>query len=152
MNDNNNTHFINLNQTMRQVRLLPVLLLTLLLSSCNDTLLIKDVGTKEQGALSLNLSMDSGTLMSKADGTDGGEMTAQDTLDNFKVEIYRKVSDNMKDGIRLYMSMQRMTLYLWMQVITICVQSSVILWESALTDLSLWLSSHLPCVRRLART
>ena len=102
MNDNNNTHFINLNQTMRQVRLLPVLLLTLLLSSCNDTLLIKDVGTKEQGALSLNLSMDSGTLMSKADGTDGGEMTAQDTLDNFKVEIYRKVSDDMKDGIRLY--------------------------------------------------
>ncbi len=87
---------------MRQVRFLPVLLLTFLLSSCNDEFLIKDVGTKEQGAISLSLSMDSGLVISKADDSGEGTMTAQDTLDNFRVEIYRKVSDGMTDGIRLY--------------------------------------------------
>lgn len=90
---------------MRQVRFLPVILLTFLLSSCNDTFLIKDVGSKEQGALSLNLSMDSGLVMSKAEDPGSGSMTAQDTLDNFRVEIYRKVSDGMTDGVRLYKSL-----------------------------------------------
>lgn len=87
---------------MRQVRLWPVLLLTLLLSSCNDPFLIKDVGSDGQGALSLNLSMDSGFVVTKADDSGSVTMTAQDTLDNFRVEIYRKVSDDMTDGIRLY--------------------------------------------------
>ena len=84
---------------------MPVILLTFLLSSCNDTFLIKDVGSKEQGALSLNLSMDSGLVMSKAEDPGSGSMTAQDTLDNFRVEIYRKVSDGMTDGVRLYKSL-----------------------------------------------
>ena len=87
---------------MRQVRFLPVLLLTFLLSSCNDNLSVNNGGEKEQGMLSLELSMDSGSVISKADDSSGGEMTAQDTLDNFRVEIYRKVSDKMSDGILLY--------------------------------------------------
>lgn len=87
---------------MRQVRFLPVLLLTLLLSSCNDEFLIKDGGTVEQGTLSLNLSMDSGLVITKIGDAEDGAMTAQDTLDKFKVEIYKKVSDDLKDGIRLY--------------------------------------------------
>ena len=85
---------------MRQVRFLPVILLTFLLSSCNDTFLIKDVGSKEQGALSLNLSMDSGLVMSKAEDPGSGSMTAQDTLDNFRVEIYRKVYDRWRQAIQ----------------------------------------------------
>lgn len=87
---------------MRQVRFLPVLLLTFLLSSCNEEYLIKDVGSGEQGALSLNLSMDSGTVVVKSDDAGSGVMTAQDTLDQFKVEIYKKVSDDLADGVLLY--------------------------------------------------
>lgn len=87
---------------MRQVRFLPVLVLTILMSACNDELLINEGGSKGQGALCLNLSMDNSVIVSKADETEGGTMTAQDTLDNFKVEIYRMGYDGTVEESPIY--------------------------------------------------
>lgn len=89
---------------MRQVRFLPALLLTILMSACNDEFLIRESGSLEQGSVSLSLTADSGFAITKADDSGEAEAqpTRQDTLDQFWVEIYKKGADGMKDGLRLY--------------------------------------------------
>lgn len=83
---------------MRQVRLLSFCLMAVLLCACNDLELKDETGTDEQGSLSLELSVDSGTVITR---NGAGDETQLD-LDQFWVEIYKKVSDGMDSGIRLY--------------------------------------------------
>lgn len=89
---------------MRQVRFLPVLVLTILMSACNDELLINEGGSKGQGTVLLNLISDDGSYSTKTDGSGdvGQTPTRQDTLNQFWVEIYRKGTDGLTDGLRLY--------------------------------------------------
>lgn len=84
---------------MRQVRFLMACLSTVLLSACNDELGIhQDSGSEEQGMLSLELSVDDESVVTKTNDADETQLE----LDNFWVEIYKKVSDDMDSGIRLY--------------------------------------------------
>lgn len=85
---------------MRQVRFLTFCLMTVLLYSCNDLKLSDERGTQEQGSLSLELSVDSGAVITR---NGAGEQSQSDLdLDQFWVEIYKKASDGMESGLRLY--------------------------------------------------
>lgn len=85
---------------MRQVRFLTFCLMTVLLYSCNDLKLNDERETQEQGSLSLELSVDSGAVITR---NGAGEQSQSDLdLDQFWVEIYKKVSDGMESGLRLY--------------------------------------------------
>ncbi len=83
---------------MRQVRFLSFCLMAVLLCACNDLDLKDENGTDEQGSLSLELSVDSESVVTR---NGAGDVTQLD-LDQFWVEIYKKVSDGMDSGIRLY--------------------------------------------------
>lgn len=84
---------------MRQVRFLPIWIMMLLLSACNDLEITDGGGSEEQGTLSLELRMDSGSVVTRnEEAADGAGID----LDQFWVEIYRKVSDDLESGIRLY--------------------------------------------------
>ena len=85
---------------MRQVRFLTFCLMTVLLYSCNDLKLNDERETQEQGSLSLELSVDSGAVITR---NGAGEQSQSDLdLDQFWVEIYKKASDGMESGLRLY--------------------------------------------------
>lgn len=83
---------------MRQVRFLSFCLMAVLLCACNDLDLKDENGTDEQGSLSLELSVDSESVVTR----NGAGDVPQLDLDQFWVEIYKKVSDGMDSGIRLY--------------------------------------------------
>lgn len=83
---------------MRQVRFLSFCLMAVLLCACNDLDLKDENGTDEQGSLSLELSVDSKSVVTR----NGAGDVPQLDLDQFWVEIYKKVSDGMDSGIRLY--------------------------------------------------
>lgn len=84
---------------MRQVRFLIFCVMTLLLSACNDLVLSDEGGAEQQGSLSLELNVDdSGVHTRNGDAGSSAELD----LDQFWVEIYKKVSDGMDSGIRLY--------------------------------------------------
>lgn len=84
---------------MRQVRFLIFCVMTLLLSACNDLVLSDEGGAEQQGSLSLELNVDDSGVHTR--NGDAGSPAELD-LDQFWVEIYKKVSDGMDSGIRLY--------------------------------------------------
>lgn len=84
---------------MRQVRFLIFCVMTLLFSACNDLVLSDEGGAEQQGSLSLELNVDDSGVHTR--NGDAGS-TAELDLDQFWVEIYKKVSDGMDSGIRLY--------------------------------------------------
>lgn len=84
---------------MRQVRFLIFCVMTLLFSACNDLVLSDEGGAEQQGSLSLELNVDDGGVHTR--NGDAGSPAELD-LDQFWVEIYKKVSDGMDSGIRLY--------------------------------------------------
>lgn len=84
---------------MRQVRFLIFCVMTLLLSACNDLVLSDEDGAEQQGSLSLELNVDDSGVHTR-NGDPGSP--AELDLDQFWVEIYKKVSDGMDSGIRLY--------------------------------------------------
>lgn len=84
---------------MRQVRFLTFCVMSFLLSACNDLSLNNEPDSESQGILSLELSVDSGETVTRGDAS--GNDASLD-LDKFWVEIYKKVSDGMDSGIRVY--------------------------------------------------
>ena len=83
---------------MRQVRFLAFCVAALALSACNDLTIHEEDRTELQGELSLELSADSEALTRSGDAGEPAELD----LDQFWVEIYKKVTDGMDSGIRLY--------------------------------------------------
>ena len=83
---------------MRQVRFLAFCVAALALSACNDLTIHEEDKTELQGELSLELSADSEALTRSGDAGEPAELD----LDQFWVEIYKKVTDGMDSGIRLY--------------------------------------------------
>ncbi len=84
---------------MRQVRFLTFCVSAVLLSACNELNIHSESGSEMQGELSLELSMDSDEALTR--GGEAGTQAELD-LDQFWVEIYKKLSDGMDSGIRLY--------------------------------------------------
>jgi hypothetical protein len=83
---------------MRQVRFLAFCVAALALSACNDLTIHEEDRTELQGELSLELSADSEALTRSGDAGEPAELD----LDQFWVEINKKVTDGMDSGIRLY--------------------------------------------------
>lgn len=84
---------------MKQVRFLTFCVISFLLSACNDLSLNNETDSKLQGTLSLELSVDGDGTVTRGDASSDED---QIDLEQFWVEIYKKVSDEMDSGIRIY--------------------------------------------------
>lgn len=84
---------------MRQVRFLAFCAVAALFSACNDLDIHSGPVSEEQGSVSLELNVNEDGVLTR-DAEAG--LPAELDLDQFWVEIYKKVSDGMDSGIRLY--------------------------------------------------